>query len=407
LQQTTLENGITIITEHNPHLKSATLGYFVKAGSFQEKDFPSGTAHFLEHMLFKGTPTQSSRDINEAIAFIGGDINAYTSFEVTNYHCEVPSHFWKEGLNLLQDIFWNASFPDDEFQKERNVILEEIKMYDDYPDQAAFAEFYKLFFSEHPERHSIAGTAESVASITRDHLLLFFNTYYQPRNLVFVATGNIDHTNLVEAFNSFDFKRKLHTDLPTQTFIFKESNQKTIQKQTEAEQAHLVFGFPAPPLASEDNYAAEIMACILAGNMSARLPRIIREEQGLAYAVSAQYSPNQDVSYFIGYAGLDPENLDHVKMIILDEFLRLQNELVSHHELMRAINYTIGTLLREAEKTSILNDHIGDSFLFSNNESTEEYIAGLRGVTAEKIQEIARKHLSKEQFYVSEITPFH
>lgn len=402
MKKTVLSNGLTILSEHIPTSKSVTLSLFVGAGSYHERQYPAGVAHFLEHMFFKGTTNRNAQQINEEIDGIGGVLNAYTTSERTKYYTLVPYRHWKTGSNVLLDMIWNATFPEEEIERERNVILEEIKMYEDDPSSFVFDLLERKMQINQAERQSVIGTVESVKSITRETLVSFVDEFYQPNNLIFVATGNIDHDELVSYVESIPATR---TKKSVPSLVFEKSTfeEQHLTYTRDLQQAHLAWGSFGPSVYEEDTTVMKVIANLLGGSLSSRLYRIIREERGLAYSVSLDYSSKSDSGILYGYVGTEKEKIDEIKQIVLDEFEKLKTELVPQDELQRAINYTSGLFMLGLENHSSLNEFYGVHALLETNKTPDNFIEQIERVTAEDILTVANRYFSKENFLFVDI----
>jgi predicted Zn-dependent peptidase len=402
MKKTVLKNGFTILSEHIPTSKSVTLSLFVGAGSYHERQYPAGVAHFLEHMFFKGTTNRNAQQINEEIDGIGGVLNAYTTSERTKYYTLVPYRHWKTGSNVLLDMIWNATFPEEEIERERNVILEEIKMYEDDPSSFVFDLLERKMHANQTERQSVIGTVESVKSITRETLISFVDEFYQPNNLIFVATGNIDHDELVSYVGSIPATRTKEStpSVSLEKTVFQEQH---LTYTRDLQQAHLAWGSFGPSVYEKDTTVMKVIANLLGGSLSSRLYRIIREERGLAYSVSLDYSSKSDSGVLYGYVGTEKEKIDEIKQIILDEFEKLKTEPVPQDELQRAINYTSGLFMLGLENHSSLNEFYGVHALLETNKTPDDFIEQIERVTSDDILSVANRYFSKENFLFVDI----
>jgi predicted Zn-dependent peptidase len=404
MNKTTLKNGLTIITYANPNSQSVVFGYSANVGSYGEELYPSGTAHFVEHMLFKGTTTRNYKQINREIARYAGWLNAYTSFEETKYLCKIPSQYWEKGLDILSDIYWNSTLPFEEIDKERNVIQEEIISYNDSPSDFAIESIFTHAYPEHKERQSIAGTLESVNKITKEHLLSFVNNYYSSHNTVLVVTGNIKHEDVINFMNNYHITRTSYTVINKKEFTPIKLQGKTYKYTKDIEQGHLAWCLFSPSLYEDDSTVIEIILNILCSHMGTRLYEIIREEKGLCYDISLEPQLTRDHGIIIGHVSLKQKNIAKVKKIIIEEFQRLQNELVDIQEFEDIISYTIGSTLLDFEDNLEINDCISSCFLSGLDYDIEEYIANIKKVTREDIQRVAKKYFDKNNFMFVKIT---
>lgn len=407
LQKTTLDNGLVIVTNHNDYNKTTTISYTVRCGSYNEEDNNRGIAHFTEHMLFKGTTNRTSQQINEEIEGIGGILNAETSFEHTKYHVTVLSEYWEKGIEVLSDMIWNNLIPEDEFKKEKQVILEELKMYDDNPGAKIWDLLFKRMFLNYPNRQSVGGTIQSVSAITREQMIEFIDKFYVPSNMILVATGNIDHNKLVDFAKEFSSGVELKALKKSQIKPFKMTKLKgpDLAEKKEIAQSHLAWGLYGPKPSDDDFATSEVVACILGGNASSRLYQIIREERGLAYTVRMDSEGLSDVGLLSGYVGLDGNSINSVKEVIIAEINKIKQEPVSENELERAKAYIKGTTMIAFEKTSSQNSYIVNTLIANGKPEIDDYIKSIENVTANDIQKFTAKYLKEDNICFVQITP--
>jgi predicted Zn-dependent peptidase len=405
MQKTILDNGLTILSKKDANAISATISFFVKAGSYQEKNYPNGIAHFIEHMMFKGTNKRSSFDINDEIESVGGMMNAYTSYDVTKYYTKIPYDQWKVGLDILLDMLWNAQFPEEELQKERNVVLDEINMKNDNPSQQAFDILNQTLHKNYEERKSIIGTPESVSKVTRNDMIRFVDEFYQPNNVVFVATGNVEHEQIVDYIKNFKSTRNGVSNIKIDPFTFEGLTNETITIEKEINQANIAFAMNGPTVYDEDLPTLQIISRIMGGGMSSRLFKTIREERGLAYTVSMGISPNRDSGFIKGYVGTYKDKMEEVKTIIKEELNRLRYEEVTDKELNKAINYSKGTFMMGLEGNASQNEYIGRNFLLGLSADPNEDIEKIEKVTKEDIKRVANKYFEEDNYLFVQVVP--
>ena len=404
-KESTLTNGLRVITYHNPHAVSTLQSYYVKAGGNNEEHYPYGTAHFLEHMLFKGSNTISKEEIVERIDEVGGQINASTSSEMTRYYTVTPFDAWKTGANILSDMIYHASFPEEELAKEKNVVIEEIKRAYDDPSGFAFRKLIEELRFKNPERASVLGTIDSVSSITREHLTSFVAEYYQPHNMVYVATGNIDHDGLVsylESVSPLKEHQSLRLPRPFERYLF---DGKEVKLHRETKQAHLRFGIFVSSVLDEELYTADVVANLLGGGMTSRFFKLIREELGLAYTAAAGAVLSSDEGFLTGYVGADPQNVEQIKSIIIQELEKLKTELVSPRELTRVQNALSGRYLISQDSHFNINSNLAQHALFNIDPDPIKYATGIKHVTPAHIQTFANKYFGIHKILFVEISP--
>lgn len=405
MKKTILENGLTVITKGNTTDNSVMLTYWVKAGGNNEKKYPYGIAHFLEHNMFKGTKNLNKEQITGSIDEIGGQFNASTSHERTNYYTIVPYTSWEVGTKVLSDMMFNSIFPEDEIEKEKLVVHEEIKRSHDNPAGYGYRVLYQKLMEKYPERQSVLGTPESVSSITRDDLVNFTNEFYKPKNMVFVATGNVDHDKLVSLLKELtpDDKSEVVSDVTK--FEPGKLNSETINITKDTKQAHLLFAIQTTSGTDEEAYILDIISGILGGSMTSRLFKKIREEKGLAYTVSATNYGSSDFGFIQGYVGTDPNNLEEVKQIIKDELFLLKEELVGEKELNKVKNLMSGQFLVSNDSKSFQNTMLGMEALYGLGEDPKSYAEKLSKVTKEQIKETANKYFTDENILFVQVAP--
>jgi len=405
MKKTTLKNGLTVITKNNEGNVSSMLTYWVKAGGNHEKNYPYGIAHFLEHMMFKGTKNRSKEQIKEAIDEIGGVFNATTSAERTNYYTIVPYTEWKVGTEVLTDMMFSSVFPEDEIEKEKKVILEEIKRSEDDPSGYAYRAMIEHFMKDRPERQSVLGSPETVTSVTREDFVSFVDAFYQPSNMVFVATGNINHEELCSLLEEITPKSSKEVDAAIEHFVPFELGGETITLEKDTKQANLRWAIFGPDGHKKDAYVFEIIGTILGGSMSSRFFKTIREERGLAYSVNAGYIGNDDYGTLMGYVGTDPSKLEEVKEVITAELEKLKTELVSEKELNKVKNLEIGRFLVSQDSKQNINYNLAMQHLYGLGEEPKEYAKKIKSVTSEDIMRVANEYFGKEKFLFVEVVP--
>ena len=408
LQKTVLDNGLIIITERDDNIKTVTISCTIKCGSYNENADNRGIAHFTEHMLFKGTINRTAKQISEDIEGIGGILNAETSFEHTKYHVTVLSECWEKGIEVLSDLVWNNLIPEEEFKKEKQVILEELKMYDDNPGAKIFDLLFKRMFPNYPNRQFVGGTIESVSQISRDQMINFIDTFYVPSNIIIVAAGNIDHDKLVDFIQSYSSNIDFKTgNLSTEKTEFNPSSLigPDLSEKKEIQQSHLSWGLFGPKPSDDDYAVGEIMACILGGNSSSRLYQIIREEKGLAYTIRMDAQGVSDIGFLSGYVGLDGNSIDAVKKIIFSELDKVKNEDISDEELERAKAYVKGTTMIYFERTSSRNSYVVNCLITLTDPNIEHFINKIEKVTIKDLREFANKYFQEDNICFVEITP--
>lgn len=412
IYQTQLNNGLTIIVDYDDNAKTVTCEYVVAAGSIDEHgtydgENNFGVAHFTEHMLFKGTLNRSVEDINNDIAAIGGVTNAATSFDRTIYYISSPADVWKDNLEILNDIFWNSTIPEDEFNQEKQVILEELTMYMDQPRSCCMENLDILANPNDENRQRVAGTLESVQNLTSDDIKRFMKCFYQPGNVALIVSGNVPIDELVADVDFF----MLHMTeqiIPSKEMEYKNellNNNIIKMKNASIKQAHLAFMIKGALPSEKDFYTLDLLSDILGGGFTSRLYNIIREKLGLAYTVKVSLNIIRDASYMIGYCGLQKSNIDNVHSIIVKELNKLRKELIPDTELNTMKALYKGKLLLSAESTSSKIDLHEDNFIYGTNDTTDTIINCIMNITPKDMQICANKYFTKNNICWSVVEP--
>ena len=400
----TLPNGVRLVTETMPHVRSVSLGVWLARGSRHEVPEQGGIAHFIEHMLFKGTERRSAQDIAQQFDSMGGNLDAFTSKEYAGYYIKVMDEHLPRAFDILSDLVLHPAFPLDEIEREKKVILEEIKMVEDTPDDLVHELFTEQYWSEHPLGRPILGTPETVSSFTQDVLFRYFREAYVGRNLIVSAAGNIDHAHLrglvEQAFGSVpdagaDWRETPPAPRPPQ-----------IERVKDLEQSHIVIGTPAYAQAHADRYPAYLLNVILGGSMSSRLFQTIREQRGLAYAVFSGVSSYRDTGMLSVYAGCAAESVPEVVDLVFDGLRTMRREPVGVEELQRAKDHLKGSLMLSLESTSSRMTHLArQEMYFGRHVTLDEIIAGIEDTTADDVQRVAGELFTQDTVGVTVLGP--
>jgi predicted Zn-dependent peptidase len=400
VKSTKLPNGIIVLTEHMPGLRSVTTGIWVRRGSRHESPELNGICHFIEHAVFKGTKRRSARDIAIESDRLGGHFDAYTTHEMTGFAIKVADTALSQAIDLLADMVTHARFDQEDLEREQKVILEEMKMVEDTPDELLGELFNAAYFPNHPLGRPIEGTRETVPTFDHKTTLAFHAREFSYTNLVVAAAGNVDHERLLDLVgNAFDGCEGGVSSRP-QLIASSRPNPAApimIEQKTELEQAHLVIATPWPDALSEDRYAASLLASVIGGGTSSRLWQKIREERGLAYSVGAGGSAFADVGVFNIYAGTSPEQLDEVLDLSLQELREVVNENVSDAELNVVKDQTISSILLGLESSSARASTLArQEIIHGRRISPDEVIAKIRTTTADELRTIAQTYFRSE-----------
>lgn len=392
VQITRLPNGLTVATEHMPGLRSVSLGIWVRRGSRHELPAMNGICHFIEHALFKGTHRRSAHQIATESDRLGGHLDAYTSHEMTGFALKVVDTELPRAFDLLADLLLNPRFDDDDLLKEQKVIIEEMKMIEDTPDELLTEMFHAAYFPDHSLGRPIEGTEQTVSSFNHKTTAEFHALNFAPRNLVLAAAGNITHQQLL------DLVAKIFVNKETESV--EELGQSAspdiaapilIERKNELEQAHLILAAPWPSARSEERYAASMLGTIIGGGTSSRLWQSIREERGLAYSIGAGGSTYTDVGLFTIYAGTSPAQLDQVLDLAVDELRRIVREPVSEIELESAKEQSISSVLLSLESSSARAGTLArQEIVHGRRISPDEIIKSIKAVKSEDVQRLAQ-----------------
>jgi predicted Zn-dependent peptidase len=385
-----LPSGLRLLTESMPHVRSVTVGVWLTRGSRHESDAESGVAHFVEHMLFKGTTSRSAQQIAQTIDSIGGQLDAFTAKEQACYYIKVLDDHLPLAIDLLSDMVLRPAFVAADVVREQGVILEEIKMVEDAPDDLVHEVFVQQFWARHPLGRPILGTPETVGAFESQQLRKYFDRTYVAPNVVVAAAGHLEHAQLRELVETAF--ADLPTTLPAAQGEPPAVTPGLIVRQKDIEQSHICLGTPAYPQAHADRHALNVMNMILGGSMSSRLFQHIREDRGLAYAVFSSLATYSDAGAVTIYAGCATDKVGDVIDLTLVELRELRENAVSGDELQRAKDHLKGSLMLSLESTSSRMSQLARQELYFGRQfSLDEVLASIDGVTIEAVQRVARE----------------
>jgi predicted Zn-dependent peptidase len=404
VNKTVLDNGIRIVTEEIGHVRSISIGIWVESGSRYENIINNGTAHFIEHMLFKGTKRRSAFEIASVIDSVGGIMNAATGKESTSFYIKIPDYHLETAVDLLSDIFTNSRFDEEDIKKEQAVVLQEIKMAEDEPGDRIYDFFEGRFWQEHPLGMNILGSRERVASFRRSDLLGFFHDRYKGRNLVIAAAGNLRHDRIVEllekAFRSLsNLEAADQVDVPDAipgtAFLYKD-----------LEQAHLIVGAAAPAAVDGARHAAFLLNAVLGGSMSSRLFQEIREKRGLAYDVGSYLTSYRDAGLLGIYVATEAAHVRETLGVIREELARCAAELISEKELLSAKELLKGNFLLGMESTDNRMTNLArNEIYFGRRVTPEEVVSFIDAVQREEIRSLAGRIFRPDALAVAALGP--
>ncbi|MGH9475082.1 MAG: M16 family metallopeptidase [Terriglobales bacterium] len=391
IERTTLDNGLTIISERMNHVRSVTMGIWVLNGSRRETAELNGITHFIEHMVFKGTSHRSAEDIARSVDSIGGNLDAFTSKENVCFSAKVLDEHVPLAFEVLADLVLNPLFREEDIQREQGVILQEIKMDEDNPDYLVHEIFTQNFWKDHPLGRPILGTKESIKRLQQAALFEYYHACFSPSNLLIAAAGNVEHARLVELarrwFEGMKTQPNGHKDVAPATHA-----RIVMRNKKQLEQVQICLGLPAQSLMSEDRYAWSVLNTVVGGGMSSRLFQNIRERQGLAYAVFSDLSPYSDTGLFGVYAGTSNQTVRQVVNSILKELRELRQNPVPAEELRRAKDNLKGSLMLGLESTGARMSNLArQQIYFGRFIGMNELLERIEQVSAEDMQRITQE----------------
>lgn len=392
-----LDNGIPVLIDNIESINTVSLGIFVNTGSRNEYPEESGVSHYIEHMMFKGTETRTAKEISEIIDNEGGMINAYTSRDLTVYYIQMLSNKIGTGIDVLSDMFMNSTFSEENLEKERNVIIEEIRMYDDIPEEIIHDENVKYAVTG-VQSNSVLGTIESLKGITRERFLKYFNEQYIASNLVISVAGKVDIDEIYNLLNKglgkfrdSNFRRDIDN-----SFVIN-GGENIIKKDTN--QVHLCFNTRGNGVKDDMKYPGAIISSVLGGNMSSRLFQKIREERGLAYSVYSYGTAFLEGGLFTIYAGTTKESYKEVLEIIKNEFNDIRENGISESELQKSKNQFLSMLTFSLESSKGKMSRMANSYLLYDEViDIDEIIEKIEKITLEDIKKTA-EYLFQEEYY--------
>jgi len=404
--RTILPSGAVIVTEAMSEVRSVSIGLWFDVGSRDEPEEIAGTSHFLEHLLFKGTPSRSAKDIADAFDAVGGDVNAFTGKEYTCYYARVLDDDLGMAFDVLSDMVTSSSLDSQELESERNVILEEIAMHEDAPDELVHDLFYRAMWDGHPLGRPVLGFNETVGEVSRDQLEGYWRERYSAPNLVVAAAGNLDHDRIVELVADrfsevVDGRKTLRAGIAPRPIRGVNVHRRP------TEQAHIVMGTQGLHRSHEDRYVLAALDTVLGGGMSSRLFQEVREKRGLAYAVYSYSSMFADTGTFAVYAGTTPQNAHTVMDIITTELASVAANGITPQELERAKGHLRGALVLSSEDPGSRMNRLGRQQLaLGEIMSLDELIARFEALEIEDLKRVAEEILGAGSPHITVVGPF-
>ncbi len=395
--RTVLPNGVAVISEVMPHVRSVSIGVWIKAGSRHERAEQNGISHFIEHMVFKGTTTRSAEDIARTVDSVGGHLDAFTAKEMISFSCKVLDEHLPLAFDVISDLCLHPVFNPDDIQREQGVVLEELKMDEDNPDFLIHEIFSGNFWKDHALGKPIIGNKKTIKSFSREMLVDYYSRAYAPSNILVTAAGRANHEELMRlverAFGELQPLPSAPQDGAPSTHAII-----SLRDKPALEQVHLCLGVPGYPLAHERRYASYVLNTLLGGGMSSRLFQNIREKQGLAYAVYSELNPYRDTGCLSIYAGTSIESAERVVESIMKEFREIKDGQIAADELRRAKDHLKGSLMLSLESTSSRMANLArQEMYFGKFFSLDELIESIERVTTEHVQEIAVDCFNQKQ----------
>ena len=406
-RKTTLDNGLRLVTATMPHVRSIATGIFIGVGSRYETNSEGGISHFIEHMCFKGTEKRKTpSEISAAIEGVGGMLNAGTDKEMTIYWCKVAKPHFAVSMDVLVDMLVNSRFDETDIEKERQVIIEEIRMTKDQPSQEVNVLYDELMWPDHPLGADTAGTVKSVTGINRDMLFEFMRTRYSPSNIVVSISGAIEHEEALDAikdaFDGWSKRKQPPSYLP---FAEKRNPRLRVEKR-DTEQAHFCLGLPGLSLSDPRRFTLDLLNVILGEGMSSRLFTEIRDNLGLAYSIYSYVDHFLDSGALTVCAGVEPKNLKKTIAATLGQLAKVRDETVPESEIVKAKELSKGRLLLRMEDSRNVNGWSGGQEILTGKIMTvDEVVAAIDSITAPQLKDIARELLVGERLRMAVVGP--
>ncbi len=401
IQREVLPNGLTVLTEEMPHVRSVSIGIWVKTGSRHEAAEFNGISHFVEHMLFKGTRNRTAEDIARQVDSIGGNMDAFTAKECISFNVKVLDEHLPIAMDVLSDLVLNPVFDAKDIARERGVIIEEIKMDEDNPDYLVHEIFTQNFWKDHPLGKPILGTKETVRRFEQPLLFEYYGKSFHPGNLIVAAAGSLRHEHfcqvVAERFQHLQPVQNGFRDTPPKVVA------RIIMRNKKAlEQVQICIGVPSYPVSHQRRYGCYVLNTLLGGGMSSRLFQNIRERQGLVYSIFSELNPYRDTGCLSVYAGTSRQSAAQVVDSVVKEFSELKNKPVSPEELRRAKDQLKGSLMLSLESTTARMSNLArQEMYFDRFVSMDEILQRIEAVTADNLIVLANDFFQKSQIAVT------
>jgi predicted Zn-dependent peptidase len=400
----TLSNGIRVVSETLPKSRSVSIGVWVKVGSRHEPQEIGGISHFIEHLFFKGTEKRTAKDIAIEMDSLGGEMNAFTSQETTTYYAKVVDEHLPVAVDILSDILLGSKFDPIEMEKERKVILEEIKGVEDTPDDYIHEFFTNTVWPDNPLGRPILGTKETIKALKHEDIISYIDRYYSPKEIVISVAGNFEHARLIELLNT-SFGRLSRTGVPKKEETPEFSHSVAVRKK-QLEQVQVCIGCRGMNYMHEDRYVISALNTVLGNSMSSRLFQEVREQNALAYSIYSYVTSYRDTGLLTVYAGTDPTNTLEVLRLVTREFKKIKDEGITQAEETRVKNQIKGALVLSLESS---NSHMSrlarQEIYFGKYISIDDIIRGVEKVTSEQVQLLAQQLFTRDNLSLAILGP--
>lgn len=401
-----LDNGIRLVTERIPTLKSVTIGIWVNTGSRDESPAEAGYSHFIEHMFFKGTVARSATDISREIDALGGEMNAFTTRETTTFYVKVLDQHLPKALDLLSDLFLRSRLGRNEIEKEKQVVLEEIRMVQDDPEDLVQELHTKLVMGRHPLSRPILGRESTIVRISRANLLDYIDAHYRPEEIVVAVAGNFDHYQLEKTMaHTFGRYRKPSSSIPCKRWP-PEPQGGVVMKQKSLEQVHICVGFEGVAAGHKDRYAVYALNAVLGGSVSSRLFQEVREKRGLSYSIYSFLSGYSDGGTITVYVGIRAREVERVLDLVYREIRKLTRHGIDGHELKRTKDQMKGSLMLSLESShSRMNKLAKDELIAGTHTTLEDLMMEIDGVTEQQVFQTAQSLFVNDSIALTGLGP--
>ncbi|MFQ3675955.1 MAG: pitrilysin family protein, partial [Endomicrobiia bacterium] len=388
-----LENGLTVILKQNKNLPLVSIQIWIKAGSIFEEEKNNGISHFLEHLVFKGTKNYDVRQISKIIENYGAILNAGTSKEYTMYFTDIPKEGLMDAIKILKELVWEATFPEEELEKERLVVIEEIKRSLDNPGNVLFENFNKNLFTKSNYRYKIIGTEENIKSFSRDEIIKYYKTFYQPKNMVLSICGDFEMRDMESLVNQlFSTMVNYETNLPEPNIVEEKKNDLVEIKKHTVQHTYFLFGFLGPVIDEKIQYAGEILSIILGEGRSSRLYRDLRENKQLVYEIGSGFYVQRGPSIFYISGVCERKNLDEIINHTKEEIKKIKETDVSEDELAKAKQIITTRWFFDMETVHSQAANFAWWYMFKNLDEMKSYIDNINNITVEDIKKFVSKY---------------